>query len=208
MTRTPDGPCQRQIRPVILAGMYGNIEASPVQSLTVTVVTAQLIVQGTIQTRRHRLTDLLNEPDVAHLMVLDATFMEVGSRRVVAAGPVAQVQLADVLFLHTTGPTASTSEMRMPKQAVRATLLVPPFTIEGEIHLPYESELRFALDAYEGRFVPVTNATYWAYGVAESPVSVDLLAVNHARAHVAVAGDVPWQTEVPDEGSGSAPNPW
>jgi hypothetical protein len=98
--------------------------------------------------------------------------------------------------------------MRMPKQAVRATLLAPPFTIEGQIHLPYESELRFALDAYEGRFVPVTNARYWAYGVAESPNLVDLLAVNKARAHVVVAADVEWRTEAPDEGPGSTPNPW
>jgi hypothetical protein len=188
--------------------MFGSSEASPVQSVTLTVVTAQLIVQGTIQTRRRRLTDLLNEPDVTHLLVLDATFMEIGSRRVVAAAAVSQVQLADVLFLHTTGPSASTSEMRMPKQAVRATLLVPPFTIEGQLHLSYESELRLALDAYEDRFVAVTGARYWAYGVAESPNFVDLLAVNHAKAHLAVAADVQWRTEAPDEGPGSAPNPW
>ena len=96
----------------------------------------------------------------------------------------------------------------MPKQAVRATLLVPPFTIEGEIHLPYESELRLALDSYEGRFVPVTGARYWAYGVAESPNFVDLLAVNQVKAHVVVAADVQWRSEAPDEGPGSAPNPW
>jgi hypothetical protein len=188
--------------------MLGDFGARPVQSLPVTVVTAQLIVQGTIQTRLNRLTDVLNEPDVAHLLVLDATFMEVGSRRLVAAAPVSQVQLADILFMHTTGPAPVSSEMRMPKQAVQATLLAPPFTIEGQIHLPYESELRFALDAYEGRFLPVTSARYWAYGVAESPNFVDLLAVNHAKAHVVVAGDVPWRSEAPDEGQGSAPNPW
>ncbi|MGA3058416.1 MAG: hypothetical protein ABSE70_10350 [Candidatus Limnocylindrales bacterium] len=188
--------------------MFGRFDGNPVQSLPLMVVTAQLIIQGTIQTRLRRLTDVLNEPDVAHLLLLEATFMEVGSRRVVAAAPVGQVQLADVLFVHTTGPSSSSSEMRMPKQAVRATLMAPPFTIEGQIHLSYESELRFALDAYEGRFVPVTSARYWAYGVAESPNFVDLLAVNHARAHVAVAGDMPWRTEAPDEGPGSAPNPW
>jgi hypothetical protein len=192
----------------MLAGMFGIIETTPLQSLPLTVVTPQLIVQGTIQTRLRRLTDLLNEADVVHLVFADATFMEVGSRRVVAAAPIAQVQLADILFVHTTGAAVLASEGRTPKQAVRATLLAPPFTIEGEIHLAYESELRLALDAYEGRFLPVTGARYWAYGVAESPNFVDLLAVNHAKAHVAIAADAPWRTEAPDEGPGSAPNPW
>ena len=192
----------------MLAGMFGGLGTSPVQSMPVTVVTAQLVVQGTIQTRLRRLTDVLNEPDVAHLLILDATFMEVGSRRVIVAAPVSRVQLGDVLFAHANAPDAATMQMRMPKQAVRATLVAPPFTIEGQIHLAYESELRVALDAYEGRFVPVTGARYWAYGVAESPNFVDMLAVNNAKAHVAVAADVPWRTEAPDEGPGSAPNPW
>jgi hypothetical protein len=188
--------------------MFTNF-ANPVLSLAVTVVTPQLIIQGTIQTRLRRLTDVLNEPNTSHLLLIDATFMEVGSRRVVADSQVSQVQLADVLFVHTTGPTESGSEVRVPKQPVRATILVPPFTIEGEIHLAYESELRLALDAEEGRFLPVSHARYWAYGVAESPNEADLVVVNHARAHVAIADGVRWLTEAPvDRGHGSRPDSW
>jgi hypothetical protein len=43
--------------------------------------------------------------------------------------------------------------------------------------------------------VPVTGAKYWAYGVAEAPNFVDLLVVNHARAHVCIAAGVEWQGE-------------
>jgi hypothetical protein len=189
--------------------MFSSFSANPAQSMPLTVVTAQLIIQGTIQTRLLRLTDVVNEPDVASLVVLDATFMEVGSRRVVAGAAVSQVQLDDVLFVHMTRSSDANSDMRTPKQAVRATLLAPPFTIEGQIHLPYESELKIAMAAYAGRFLPVTGARYWAYGVAEAPNSVDLLIVNHAKVHVAVASSTEWLTEAPSGGGqGSPPSGW
>jgi hypothetical protein len=188
--------------------MFGSF--NPMQELPLTFMTDRLVIQGTILTRVRRLTDMVNEPGLEHLVLQDVTFMEFGSRRVVAKGVAAQVRLSDVLFVHTNGPTESTSTMRMPKQPVKATLLLPPFTVEGTIHLPFESELRIALDAYGDRFVPITGARYWAYGVAESPASVDLLVVNHARAHVAIAAGVQWRG---DSGPAQADtdggqNPW
>jgi hypothetical protein len=185
--------------------MFGTF--NPARSLEVTVVTSQLVIHGTIQTRLRRLTDVVNEPDAVHLILFDATFMEVGSRRIVAGPSVSQIQLPDVLFLHTTGPTESGAEARTPKQAVPATLIAPPFTIEGQIHLPYEAEIHQALDAFGGRFVPVTAARYSAYGVAEPPNYVDLLVVNRGRAHVAIQRGVEWLKEDPNLGSGAS-NPW
>ena len=188
------------------APMFG--EFISVQRMPLTLVTDRLIIQGTVLMRIRRLIDLLNEPDARHIVLQDATFMEVGSRRVVASAAAAQVQLADILFAHSSGPVDSASTMRMPKQPVKATLLLPPYTVEGQIHLPYETELRVALEAYEDRFVPVTTARYWAYSVTELPVSVDLLAVNHDRAHVSIAAGVHWGGETgPAESEGSQ-NPW
>jgi hypothetical protein len=187
--------------------MFGTF--NPVQAVPVTVVTRQLIIQGTLQTRLQRLTDVLNEPSAEHLILFDTTFMEVGSRRVLAGPSVAQVQLADTLFVHTNAETGSASTMRMPKQPVRATLLAPPFTIEGDIHLPYEAEVHQALDGFSGRFVPVTKARYWAYSVAESPNYVDMLALNHICAHVAIAAGLEWHGEAShDDSSGGGSNPW
>jgi len=186
--------------------MFGSF--NPVQALPLTVVTPHLIIQGNLRTRLRRLTDVLNEPSTDHLILFDATFMEVGSRRVLAGTTTAQVQLADALFIHTNAETESASTMRMPKQPVRSMLLAPPFTIEGEIHLPYENELSQALDAFAGRFVPVTKARYWAYSVAESPNYVDMLALNHTRAHVAVPAGATWRAEAPREDSSETPNPW
>jgi hypothetical protein len=188
--------------------MFGSF--NPVQELPLTLVTDKLVIQGTILTRVRRLTDLVNEPDTTSLVLQDVAFMEVGSRRVVASGAAAQVRLSDVLFVHAAESAEPASKMRMPKVPVKATLLLPPFTVEGTIHLPYESELRIALDAYGERFVPVTGAKYWAYGVAEAPNYVELLVVNHARAHVCIAAGVEWQGEGgpahSDSDAGS--NPW
>jgi hypothetical protein len=186
--------------------MFGSF--NPVQEMLVTLVTERLVIQGTVLTRVRRLTDLVNEPDAMHLVLQDATFMEVGSRRVVAKGAAAQVRLSDVLFVHSTGPTESAAAMRMPKQPVKATLLVPPFTVEGTIYLPYESELKIALEAYADKFVPVTQAKYWSYAVAESPNSVELLVVNHARAHVSIAAGVQWSAESSAAHSDGGQNPW
>lgn len=184
--------------------MFGSF--NPIRSLPITIVTAELVVHGTIETRLQRVTDLVSEPGIIHLIVYDATFMEPGSRRAVASASVAQIQLPDVLFLHTSGPTESGAEAPTAKQAIKATLLAPPYTVVGQIHLPNEAELRQALDAFNDVFVPVTAARYWAYGVAESPNDVDLLMLNRMRAHVAIAAGVEWRGATPD--LGGATNPW
>ncbi len=179
----------------------------PVRTLDLTLVTELVLITGTIETRLRRLTDVFNDADSAALVLNDATFMEVGSRRVLAQAPAAQVSLTEVLFAHTNGETDSGGEQKMPKQPIKATLLVRPYTIEGEIYLPYESELKIALQAYTGRFLPVTSARYWADLAAEAPVNVDFLVVNHTLAHVAVASGTEWRGEMPrDTGGGS--NPW
>ena len=182
---------------------------NPIQLLPLTVVTPNLIIQGSVRTRLQRLTDVVNEPDMDHLVLFDATFFEVGSRRVVVSSSISQIQFADMLFLHTSGPTESVQEMRTSKQPTRAILLAPPFTIEGQIHLPMEEELQQAVDSLRDRFMAVTSAKYWAYGVAESPNQVDLLVVNRARAHVAIPVGTEWRgAALPDVGSRGGQNPW
>jgi hypothetical protein len=135
--------------------------------------------------------------------------MEVGSRRVIAGAATAQIQFPDILFMHTGGTTESGTEMRTPKQPIKAIILTPPYTIEGQVHLPFEAELHQALDALDGKFIPVTGARYWAYGVAESPIYVDLLVLNRVRAHIAIPAGVQWRAEgSQDPGQGRASNPW
>jgi len=110
------------------------------------------------------------------------------------------------------GPTESGTEMRTPKQAIRADCLAPPFTIEGEISFSaYEAELhqeprRARGTVYPGDTSPLLGPTAWP----NRPTTIDLLVLRHDRAHVAVAGRPPsgarrrpW-TRAPGGGS----NPW
>jgi hypothetical protein len=165
------------------------------------------MIQGMVQTRMRRLTDLLNDPDAVHLVLEDAKFVELGSRRIVGNAAAAQLQMQDVLMVYTTGDTEGSPALQMSKQQIRATLLMPPFTVDGIIYLAYESELRVALNGLTDKWLPVSTARYWAYGVAEEPVSTPLLVVNRLRAQIVVPKGVDWKT-TDESGSRQRQNPW
>ena len=62
---------------------------------------------------------------------------------------------------------------------------VPPFRITGTIHLlPNETGLREALSELQGRFIPVTDATYWSDRLGEARRTALLVAVNHRRTQI------------------------
>jgi hypothetical protein len=62
---------------------------------------------------------------------------------------------------------------------------VPPFRIIGTIHLlPGESSMREALTELQGRFIPITNATYWSDRLGEARRTSLLVAVNHHRTQI------------------------
>jgi hypothetical protein len=185
--------------------MFGDISAP--QEMSLTLLTDSLVIEGSIVTRLKRLTDVVNEPDATHLLMEGVMVMDLESGRVVARGAHAQVRLSDVLLLHASAPGESGS-MRMPKQPVAGTIVIPPFTVQGTIYLPFETELRMALDSYSERFIPVTDAKYWPKGEGDSPISVDLLVVNHTRAHVIIGPDVVWKGESGPREEGEGQNPW
>ena len=185
--------------------MFGDI--TPPHEMSLTLLTNSLVIEGSITTRLTRMTDVVNEPDATHLLMENVMFMELDSGRVIARGGQAQVRLSDVLLLHARVPGES-GLLRMPKQPVVATIVVPPFTVQGTIYLPFETELRMALDSYGDRFVPVTDAKYWPKGEADAPISVDLVVVNHAKAHVVIAHDVVWRGESGPRSEVPGQNPW
>jgi hypothetical protein len=66
--------------------------------------------------------------------------------------------------------------------AERALVSIPPFRVVGNIHLLPERNLRDALAEFHGKFLPVTDATYWAEGLGGQRETVAMVAVNHALA--------------------------
>jgi hypothetical protein len=94
------------------------------------------------------------------------------------------VNLASVLFAVADEPVEPTPELRMPKITEQAFITVPPFRVVGTIHLPPEQNMRLALTELVGRFLPVTDATFWSDTVGEGKQSAVMVAVNHSRAQI------------------------
>src|SRR4030095_7186227 len=81
-------------------------------------------------------------------------------------------------------PGEPSESLRTAKVAEQAMISVPPFRIIGRIHLLPNRELSEALSEISGRFVPVTEATYWSDIVAEARKSTEFLAFTRTRAHI------------------------
>ena len=166
----------------ILCAMFEGI---PQQQVTpVTLYTDSYLVRGTLHARLRRLSDILNEAESDFLVLESVKFEEFGSHALVEDVPYAQINLATVLFGVADAPFETTPEMRMPKVPEEAIISLPPFRITGRIHLMPGRELRDELSQLDGRFLPVTDATFWSERLNEPRTTAPMLAFSHARAHI------------------------
>ena len=154
------------------------------QRLGLKLYTDAYVVHGQIATRHRRITDILNQGDHDFLVLTDVVMDEFGSHSVAVKSEFAQVNLAAVLFAVGDSPVQPVPELRTPKIPEQALISIPPFRITGRIHLLPERDLRDALEELTGRFLPVTEATYWSDTVGEARTSAPLIAFNHSRAQI------------------------
>jgi hypothetical protein len=152
--------------------------------VSLTLYTDAYVVRGRIRTRQHRVTDILERTDEPFIVLEDVVLDEFGGRGEVVRAEFAQVNLATVLFAVSDVPVEPTPELRTPKVREQALVTVPPFRLVGTIHLLPERELRHALEELTGRFIPMTDVTYWSDQINEPRTSVVMAAVNHARAQI------------------------
>jgi hypothetical protein len=94
------------------------------------------------------------------------------------------VNLSSVLFAVAETPIDPRPDLRTPKVPETALISIPPFRVTGRIHLLPERDLREALSELTGRFIPVTDATYWSESVGEARATAPMVAINHARAQI------------------------
>jgi Family of unknown function (DUF6812) len=179
------------------------------RTVALTLYTDSYVVRGSIRTRQKRITDILNHADEEFLVVEDAVIDPLGAHGEVIRGEFAQVNLATVLFAVSDVPVEATPELRTPKMAEQALVTVPPFTVIGSIHLLPERALRDALAELTGRFIPVTDATYWSDTVGEPRTPAMIVAVNHARAQIVAPHRVvdPWTGLSTTGAAGGEPEP-
>jgi len=164
---------------LVLTGIGGEARTA-----AITLITDAFLVRGTIQTRHRRITDMLNAADHDFLVLTNATFEEFGSTGQAIQADFAQVNLGAVLFGVADEPVEATPELRVPKVSELALISIPPFTVTGHIHLMPGRDLHEALQDLMGRFIPVTDATYWSDRVGEARTSALIAAVNHSRAQI------------------------
>lgn len=161
--------------------MFDQIAEQP---LAVTLYTDSYVVRGIVSSRHRRLTDILNSAPEAFIVLSDVTMDEWGTTTSPVKADFAQVNLASVLFAKADDPAEATPELRMKKIPEQAFVSVPPFRIVGTVHLPPEANMRLALGELVGRFLPVTDATFWSDTVGAPKERAAMIAVNHARAQI------------------------
>ncbi len=175
-------------------GSVPGFDAAADVEVALTLFTDSYVVRGKVRTRQRRLTDILNMAAEDFLVLQEAVADPIGSHGDVIRADFAQVNLATVLFAVSDVPVEPRPELRTPKTQEEALVTVPPFTVVGRIHLLPERTLRVALEELTGRFIPVTDATYWSDSVGEPRTSAMVVAVNHARAQILAPHRVvdPW----------------
>ncbi|MEO8468239.1 MAG: hypothetical protein ABI573_01075 [Chloroflexota bacterium] len=157
---------------------------SELQDVDLTLYTDTYVIRGEMTTRHRRLSDLLNLNDDEFLVLSNATMDPLDGQAASYSAPYAQVNLAAVLFAVASDAVAAQPELRTPKVAEATLVSIPPFSVTGRIHLLPEREIRDALQELHGRFLPVTEATFWSEVLSVAPTTAPMLAVNHARAQI------------------------
>jgi hypothetical protein len=154
------------------------------QRVAMTLYTDTFLINGTIQTRQRRLSDILNFAEDDFIVIGDAILQALGGRGERHAAANAQVNLGAVLFAVAQDEVEPLPELRTPKVTETTLISIPPFSVTGRIHLLPDRDLREALQELHGRFVPVTQATYWSDSLGEPARTAPMVAVNHSRAQI------------------------
>ena len=167
--------------PVMFESMLLGGEPSQV---SLTLYTDAFVIKGSIRTRQGRITDILNQAEDDFLVLTDTVVDEFGARGMPVHSEYAQVNLGAVLFVVADSPVESRPDLRTPKVPEQALISIPPFRVTGRVHILPERDLREALTELTGRFIPVTDATYWSDSVGEARATAPMVAVNRHRAQI------------------------
>ncbi len=159
-------------------------EATPLRAIPMTLYTEQVVVRGTVLTRLHRVTDILNLADSRFLILEDALLEDLDAAEAPVRAAYAQVNLSSILFAVSLQAVESNRRLHMPKVAERALVSVPPFRIIGDVHLTPSGALRDGLAQLQARFIPVTDATFWSQRRGVGHETVAMVAINRDLAQV------------------------
>jgi hypothetical protein len=160
------------------------VDPAPPPALTaVRLYTEHYLVRGRMSTMKGSLLDALNGA-AEEIILEDAFFDEFASREIVGQAPFAQVNLSMVILAAFDAEFEEGVEAPEPAAGNQVMIGVPPYRVTGHVELGNQPDLRKLLDRMSGRFIEVTDATFWSESLNEPRKRTRVLAVNHARAHV------------------------
>src|ERR1700690_539240 len=136
--------------------------AAPIRTVPMTLYTEQYVVRGVIETREHRVTDILNEAEQPFLVLEAVSLEELGFSDVPTRAEFAQVSLGSILFAVSLQAVEPARGPRTLKVGPRAFVSIPPFRVIGTVHLLPERNLRDSLADPRTPFIPVTDAVFWS----------------------------------------------
>ena len=163
-----------------------DLPVPPADIKELTLYTDSHLVTGQLRTRQRRITDVLNIAET-FLVLDDVTFEELGSRRPAERAPYGRLNLDSVLFAVSFQQLPPSREFgRTMKVPTMAHVSVPPFRVEGTIYLPPNPDAHERLTHLGGRFIPITDATFWSDRLGQPRTAAPMLAFNHARVQILV----------------------
>ena len=168
----------------MLPDMFESLIGAEPTLVILTLYTDAFVIKGSIRTRQGRISDILNQADEDFLVLTDTVVDEYGARGTTVKSEFAQVNLGAVLFAVADTTVEARPDLRTPKVSEQALIAIPPFSVTGRVHLLPERDLREALSELTGRFIPVTDATYWSDSVGEARQTAPMVAINHQRAQI------------------------
>jgi hypothetical protein len=176
---------------------------SAVRPVRVELITAGYRVTGTIQTRFSRVAEILNQLTSTHLPVEDATVEEHGVDAPRHTG--ATIVAVDEILVMVAPELADapSSDMRVPKEPVRALLAMPPLWLDGTVYVPIGSRPIDGLLNVADRFVPMTDVRISSAAHPSLDHVGPVAAIRRDRAHlVTFDGASSAEAAGPADGSG------
>ena len=139
----------------------GAWEDSGAHGVEVEVYTADYLVRGQMQTRFRRAAEILNLVAAPHLILDQATVTAYGEGQDAFEADQLAVSFDAILLVVVAGTEAapaSAEGMVIPKRAVPAEIIVPPFFVRGTIYITQGSRPIDSLLNASERFLAVTDA--------------------------------------------------
>jgi hypothetical protein len=162
---------------------------APISRLRVDAYTSACRVSGATATRFLRVGDVLNLLGSTHLVLEDAILLELAAPDEPLAASLLHVSLDEILLLVADSQPQARPEMRIPKRAIAAEVIIPPYHLSGQVHVPAGSRAVDGVLNAGDRFLPMTAATISSTAHPAVARQVAALAFRRDRAHVLVLAD-------------------